>query len=998
MYKKIIYLFIALILSSGFANSQTVVRGPQIPEYLKYDYGIDNPELLKLPLFQRVRYAEVPPEILKLKPKKTKILTESGITLVNISPGNNAQTETWIAINPTDPENIIATSNDNYYLGGRDNWRMSSWWSKDGGLTWTHSPTPPNQGTFYEYISSEGGNTIFDPGVCFDSEGIAYYSYGFTQTNLPETKNDDNGVFVVRSTDGGEDWSIGWDEIPINYIAVEFGQTIQPFHDRYTITCDLSDDSPYKDNLYITWKRFDKNANTQTVGGAIVFSRSTDGGATWTNPATEISGSGGTQAPMPITGPDGEIYVVYRSSANEQQTEASVIKSTNGGTIWSAIQKPILTYNIGTYHPDLGRWRLDSKQGIRISNVPQIAVDNSDGPYRGNAYVVMPGRETFNGPYGIFFSKLEAGETEWTPQKRIDENSLNNDMFFPSIACDPITGIIAIFYYSSQNDPDNHGVDGYLAISSDGGETFKNIRVTNETIYLNNKTDVFPQSGEGHYYWGDYTSIAAYNGKIYPLFWLPSDPSGHFGTNDLFTALISNGPQPPTNFASESIFTGDEVSVKLTWQNPTETILGEELTDYTLHIFRDDKGKLTELPAGSTEYTDSDVISGAAYVYSIKAVSASGESPTIDVSLTAGGAREPKAPKDLAVVPQANGMKITWTNPSQAVDGTDLKDLHKINIYVNNELIEYVEGATISAGEASEYVLTLAEEKLNQYHKVQISAVGFRGDVETESVKTNEFLGYAGASLSELSENFDGTLTPHYTEEEWGITDEVAKSSPNCFVTAPGSRYDGNITYKLLFAPVTVTEENSVLNFENIATIKNDDYGILSVSNDYGKTWNDILWINEDSFDEFTSDPSTSEWLYRGYDMTDYIGDDIIVRFQLVSSHLLASWGWYLDDIKLDGSAVSVEDQHIYNTIKTKVFPNPAQASANLTVDLPSNAVATIEVYDQIGNKVKTITNKYYDMGRYEFPLEIDNLANGVYFIRVTTNGISKTSPFVIAK
>src|SRR5205085_3741348 len=85
---------------------------------------------------------------------------------VDASHECGSQSETSIAINPANTRNVIAGSNEIQRLP------MRAMFSTDGGATFTgvDLPLPPPR-------TQSGFDFGSDPGVAFDSNGNAYYSY-----------------------------------------------------------------------------------------------------------------------------------------------------------------------------------------------------------------------------------------------------------------------------------------------------------------------------------------------------------------------------------------------------------------------------------------------------------------------------------------------------------------------------------------------------------------------------------------------------------------------------------------------------------------------------------------------------------------------------------------------------------------------------------------------------------------------------------------------------
>ena len=251
--------------------------------------------------------------------------SRSGVLNVraNQDCGLRRQAEEVVAINPTNPKNLVAGQNDSrvgYNQCGFD-------YSFDGGVTWGDQLPP-----FTQYVFPNGHNLDFcsDPGATFDSKGNAYIVGiglsldGLDSALLIAKSNAPNGGAFFHSTvpDPFQEYR----DVPLGVAASDESETIA--NDKELLVADASNKSPKKDNVYVTWTRFNFDTG-QGVGAdsPIYFSQSTDGGATWST-GIEISGSSQTyctvgsgeqnpnacdqdQGSDPIVGKDGTVYVGF---------------------------------------------------------------------------------------------------------------------------------------------------------------------------------------------------------------------------------------------------------------------------------------------------------------------------------------------------------------------------------------------------------------------------------------------------------------------------------------------------------------------------------------------------------------------------------------------------------------------------------------------------------------------------------------------------------------
>ena len=209
--------------------------------------------------------------------------------------------EVSIAINPKNPDNMIAAS---FQVGRPPGPRAGSrhYVTFDAGKTWKTLPTP-------NLPQMVQGDDI----VVFSSDGIAYHVHlSFDGIRVARPARAENGMIVNVSKDGGNTWTDGT-------AAVNHVNTVTPFEDKPGMVVDNAPGSRNKGNVYLAWTRFDVYGSADPEHRTqIYFTRSTDQGQTFSMPF-RISDTGGdcvdsdntVEGAVPAVGPNGEIYVVW---------------------------------------------------------------------------------------------------------------------------------------------------------------------------------------------------------------------------------------------------------------------------------------------------------------------------------------------------------------------------------------------------------------------------------------------------------------------------------------------------------------------------------------------------------------------------------------------------------------------------------------------------------------------------------------------------------------
>ncbi len=79
-------------------------------------------------------------------------------------------------------------------------------------------------------------------------------------------------------------------------------------------------------------------------------------------------------------------------------------------------------------------------------------------------------------------------------------------------------------------------------------------------------------------------------------------------------------------------------------------------------------------------------------------------------------------------------------------------------------------------------------------------------------------------------------------------------------------------------------------------------------------------------------------------------------------------------------------------------FPNPFNPSTVIKFSLERGSVVTLELFDALGRKVKTLMHEYRSNGSHEIVLDSEGLMAGVYFYRLEARGNAVTKKLLLVK
>ena len=367
------------------------------------------------------------------------------------SEGGNPVTDTPIMSNPLNPRQLLLGSVDGNcsppsVLGFHI--------SNDGGSTWKRA-------CMISYITKYA---VFwpsdEPAVGFDRKGAIYIS-GFYNSS-------DSGKGLVafqKSTDGTH-----WSEPAV---AMSAPGSAYPIETWFSV--DASAGSTRVNSLYVSGVMKLSRDLSQ-----VLVSHSTDGGSTWTQVGVDAVQKYPEEdhfTRMAI-GKDGTVYSTWMRCRGKKGGDGSALcrtvhmmfsKSTDGGKTWSSPQQ-MATVNMPHYW-----WLPNSSPGVGVDNYPVIAVDNSSGANSGNLYVAM---YTWTGTYlRVQVVRSTDGGVGWSQPVPVAPPTDTHDQFFPSISVND-AGLVGVSWLDRRNDPNDIDYQAFAAISTDGGESFPNTQLT----------------------------------------------------------------------------------------------------------------------------------------------------------------------------------------------------------------------------------------------------------------------------------------------------------------------------------------------------------------------------------------------------------------------------------------------------------------------------------------------------------------------------------------
>jgi hypothetical protein len=438
---------------------------------------------------------------------------------VDISQRHLNESEEAIAVNPTNPNNIVVFTN----VGHREAGLTAGMFlgvSFDGGVTWATRLIGNND--------AELGDTCCDPSLSFDEYGNLFMTYLYQVENV---------IPIALSTDGGLTFNV------IANIAAPpktagkktpgDNRGLFRFVDQPTIIAGAGE----------VWVTFN-------AGGPIFVT-----GA----PVTGLGQVGTFAAGQAVPGTNNCTYGDIAIGPSGQVMQVCMLTETGqgGGKVFVNLDPDglgpagfgdrifVAATHVGGFDfiPPQPDRSVDAEAGL--------AWDRSGGPHQGRVYLVYTKEEkNESDDTNIYVRYSDDNGATWSAGVRINDDHTTNSQFMPKISLDQTTGHIAVVWYDARADlgaGDAGDTDGlpntdaqfWGAFSGDGVSFGPNLQISAGTSNSH-------ASGNGIDY-GDYDGLSFYGGMAHPAW---SDNSNSTGNNpdgalhqlDIYTAAVPFTP------------------------------------------------------------------------------------------------------------------------------------------------------------------------------------------------------------------------------------------------------------------------------------------------------------------------------------------------------------------------------------------------------------------------------------------------------------------------
>ncbi len=237
--------------------------------------------------------------------------------------------------------------------------------------------------------------------------------------------------------------------------------------------------------------------------------------------------------------------------------------------------------------------------------------------------------------------------------------------------------------------------------------------------------------------------------------------------------------------------------------------------------------------------------------------------------------------------------------------------------------------------------------------------------IDNGSYEVSHLIEKRFGALSAVFEDPGDSTTDNFDNNGWGVTTSEFVSPSSSITDSPSGNYQNDANETIALSdPIDLTEAigANVTFYAKWEIENNFDYVQVEVSTNNGSSWvpqcgnytnpgstNGSQPTGEPLYDGFQS-----EWVLEEIDLSDYLGENVLIRFQLRSDGGVREDGFYFDDLTVNIVEESILDVSDVTATAFGIYPNPVQDQ--LQIVTPETNYG-IQIYTLQGQLVKTETD-----------------------------------------
>ena len=347
------------------------------------------------------------------------------------------------------------------------------------------------------------------------------------------------------------------------------------------------------------------------------------------------------------------------------------------------------------------------------------------------------------------------------------------------------------------------------------------------------------------------------------------------------------------------------------------------------------------------------------------------------------------------------------------VNETSLLITDQIDGQINYEIkrlgLTDTEEFTVSLTPLDDVILNVGDEDVFQnmdHMQMEIDSISYSLDGTIENGTEFSFLLSVDNGLFTVTDtikkifgtmvvvfNDDGENLSNWTSEKWDVTSEDYYSELNSITDSKNTNYQNEQNNSITMDTTIDLSDVDIAFVEFWAKWEIEpayDYVQFLIKKESESTWNlltgkhtkkgnnNYLAIDEPYYDGF------SDWVKEEIDISDFTGDQVSLRFILVTDMFEREDGFYFDDLKVSviSTATSVNEESANSIFVSNAYPNPTSDKFSISFNTGmGNKTGELQLFNSFGSPILKQT---FTGNNGVLDLDVSNLPDGIYYYNLT--------------